>query len=422
MPVESGSPRVLWVTEEPPDRSLGGGNIRQAYLFEALARVFPTDLLVVGRLDDERVRAAARTVTELPARRPWHTVHPIGRRALELAVTLGSPYPLALYPARLARRGLGRAIGAAQGTYDLVCVEHEALAPLVPTAPGEAWIVTFHHLLSGMLERELEMAPGRRQRWFRARDLRKARALEERALRSYERCIVCSEEDATALGATVGPAAGERVAVVPNGADLTLFRPGPVPASPRILLPGTLNWPPNVDGAVWFCSQMWPRIKAAVAEATLVIAGRSPAAEVRALERLPGVSVRADVPSMIPYFESARAIVVPLRVGTGTRLKALEAMAAARPVIGTGVGLDGIGALDGVNARVADDPDAFATAAIEVLRDDAVAGALGQAARAHVESHFGWDRIAAGFVALASELLAARSAGQAAARSSSRAA
>lgn len=397
--------RVLWVTEEPPDHALGGGNIRQAHLFEAIARVFSTDLLLAGSVRDEGVRNAAANVIELPRPRPLHTEHPVGRRALELAIALGSRYPLALSPARPVRRVLADALSAIAQAYDLVCVEHEALAPLVPRSRRKPWIITFHHLYSGMLDSEVELAPGRRQRWVRARDLRKARRLEAFALQSYDRCVVCSEQDAQRLQSLADEGTGNRLAVIPNGVDLTLYKPDAPPAEPRILLPGTLNWSPNIDGALWFCSSIWPQIRAAVPNATLVLAGRSPVPEVQELARVRGVSVHGDVPSMVPYFKAARVVVVPLRVGTGTRIKALEALAAGRSVVGTTIGLDGIGVVDRAHALVADDPDAFAAAVVAVLRRDDVARSLAEAGRALVESRFGWPSVERRFMTMVSDLL-----------------
>jgi glycosyltransferase involved in cell wall biosynthesis len=410
-----GPRRVLWVTEEPPDRSLGGGNIRQAHLFGALARAFPTDLLVVGSVTDEQVRAAAARIIELPKKTAPMTDDPVGRRTLELAITLGSRYPLPAYMAGPSRRTLGSAIKARPKRYDLVCVEHEALAPLISASRGECWLLTFHNLLSGVIEGELALAPGRRQRWFRERDLRKAQRLEQRALRRYDRCVVCSNDDADSLASIGADGARERIKVIPNGVDLGRFRSVPLPREPRVLFPGTFAYPPNVDGAVWFCSEIWPRVRSAVPDATLMLVGRAPVDEVRRLASKAGVSVHADVPSMVKYFESARVVVVPLRVGTGTRLKALEAMAAGRPVVGTSVGLQGIGVADGLHARTADDAERFAAAVIETLRYEELATALGEAGRAHVERRFGWGRIGSLFVAMASELVES-----AAARSSSR--
>jgi glycosyltransferase involved in cell wall biosynthesis len=401
---------VLWVSEEPPDRGLGGGNIRQAHLFEAVARAHPTDLLVIGSVGDARVRAAADGIAELPQRRVWRTGHPLARRVLELGISLGSPNPLPLFAARLARRDLGREIARASTPYELVCVEHEALAPLWAPRQGEPWLLTFHNLLSGMAREELALAPGLRQRWFRSREVVKAERLEARALGRFARCVVCSEEDADELERIGGSGGYPRPIVVPNGVDLELFGPSPPPAEPRVLLPGTLAWGPNVDGARWFCDNIWPHVREAVPEATLELAGRAPGPQILRLGARPGVSVHANVPSMVSHFQAARAVVVPLRIGTGTRVKALEAMAAARPVVGTSIGLAGIGAEPGTHALVADDAPGLTAALIEVLRNDELAGSLGRAGRGLVERRFGWDRIGARYVEAVSELLAERQA------------
>jgi glycosyltransferase involved in cell wall biosynthesis len=107
--------------------------------------------------------------------------------------------------------------------------------------------------------------------------------------------------------------------------------------------------------------------------------------------------VHADVPIMAPYLAAARVAVVPLRMGTGTRLKALEAMAAGRPLVGTTIGLDGLGLEDGVHARIVDDPEAMAQAIVALLRSDAQAQALASAARRLVEDRFQWETIGAEF-------------------------
>jgi glycosyltransferase involved in cell wall biosynthesis len=402
-----GTGRVLWVTDEAPDRTLSGGSIRQSYLFEAVASAYPTDLLIAGAAAGEDVRALAKNVTELPTRpAPW-TAHPVGRRALSLAISVGSPYPLAAYPAFPARRALARELHQRSDRYDLVLVEHASLAPLIPATRSGRWMLTFHHLLSGMIGSEATLAPGRRQLWYRQRDERKAEAMERRAVQAYDVSIVCSEEDAVALAATAGVDAAANIAVVPNGVNTSQFRATPVPSVPTVLFPGYFGYLPNSDGARWFCAEVWPQVRRSVPGATLVLAGRKPTPEVLALGELPGVSVHPDVPSMLPYFESARAVIVPLRVGTGTRLKALEGMAAGRPVVGTTTGLSGLGITDGVHARIADDPAAMAGALVDVLQDDPAAAGLATAGRALVEQRFDWTRIGAQLVELAGEALSA---------------
>ena len=402
MPDAAGSHRLLWVTAQAPDRALGGGSIRQAYLFGALARAHPVDLLLAGTLRDDAVRQAAARVIELPySSAPW-TEHRMLRRALLLAISLGSPYPLTGYLAAPARRELARVLRAGLDAYDLVLVEQEELVPLIPPARPQPWVITFHNLLSGMAQSETQLVSARPRRWFRERESRKARRLEARAVRAYDHCITCSAQDAEALGAP------DRTTVIPNGVELEAFREVPVAAEPRLLFPGTLSYPPNVDGATWLCSEIWPRVHEAVPQASLVLAGRTPTAAVRALSDIPGVELHADVPSMVDYFERCRAVAVPLRVGTGTRIKALEAMAAGRPVIGTSVGLEGLGIVDGVQGRVADDPDTLASALIEILRGPDLAEELGRAGRRHVEAHFDWNRIGDQLVRLVGHLLERR--------------
>lgn len=186
--------------------------------------------------------------------------------------------------------------------------------------------------------------------------------------------------------------------VVPNGVDLDRFQVTPVPAAARILFPGTLSYGPNVDGASWFCREVLPRVREAAPDVELDIVGRDAVPEVLELGRLPGVRVHSDVPSMGPHFSAARVVVVPLRLGTGTRLKALEALAASRPLVGTSIGLEGLGLVDGVHARVADGPGEMTSAILELLGDRAVAQGLAVAGRELVEDRFGWDRVGKDFV------------------------
>jgi hypothetical protein len=241
-----------------------------------------------------------------------------------------------------------------------------------------------------MYAQHAEAATGRRQRALHRLDAAKAHRLEKALVRHYDLTTACSLEDATAIG--------PGVVVVPNGVELDLPLT-PVPAAPRILLPGTLNFAPNVDGALWFTDAVLPLVRAERPDVSLQVVGRDPDPSVLALDERPEVEVHADVPSMEPFVRDARVIVVPLRVGTGTRLKALEGLAARRPVAGTVIGLEGLGLTDGVDAMVADDPPALATRIVRLLDDDALAARMGAAGRALVEERFGWERIGPRFAA-----------------------
>jgi glycosyltransferase involved in cell wall biosynthesis len=384
--------RVLCVTDEVPDAGLSGGNIRQYHLLCALAAEAETDLVLVGELRDEHLRGLLRATTELDRPSQYRPTDPVLRRARDLGVTLVGRQPFDAIDARSARRVLRRAMeraGAYEGAYDVVHLEHEQIAALARGRGGGRWVLTLQNVLSERSRQRVAVQTGARQSWVWRRDVERAKRLEQWALSTYDQLIVPSEEDAR----LVGPG----VEVVPNGVDLATFTVTPLPAEPRLLLSGNMGYPPNVDGALWLANEIVPLVRQQVPDATLSLVGRGPVDAVTALGELPGVTVHPDVPSVLPYLHAARVALVPLRMGTGTRLKALEAMAAGRPLVGTSIGLEGLGLADGRSATIADDAAGLASGIVALLTDDDRARAHVAAARGLAES-FGWDRLGRQFV------------------------
>lgn len=375
--------RVLWVTAEPPDRRGGGGNIRQSLLLERVARAgHEVDLLVAGGPPDDVAAASAVRLTRVPVTAVHRPTGTLSRRALALRLAVHGG------PAELHDNGPARkALRAAWPTeeHDVVLVEHAGLSPLVRLRrPGEHWACTLHNVASGTAAGLRDVATGARQRLLLAREASQAAALERFVVSRYDSVVSVSSDDAALLP---GPSV-----VVPNGVDLAVFSPTPLPGRPRLVFTGTLSYLPNVDGLQWFCADVLPHVVEAEPDVVLDIVGRDPVPEVAELAKLPHVEVHADVPSVVPYLGRAQICLVPLRVGTGSRLKALEAMAAGRPVVGTSVGLAGLG-LEG-QAAVADGPAELAHAVVTLLRDPVRAHALAAAGREHVERTFGWDSVA----------------------------
>lgn len=383
--------RALWVTVEAPDRGLGGGSIRQAHLLEALAGRVETHLVLVGRLEDPLTRARLAAVTEVAPPPERRNMGRTGDRLVTLSRAVLGSGPDSVAENRPHRRLLAPLVAGA-GAFDLVCVEHGRLAPVIGAHRHRSnrWVLTLHNLASEQAAHALALSPGGRQRWLAGRQRETARRFELAWAGAYDRVVVTSGEDAAALGTGV--------AVVPNGVDTAAFRPSPVPREPRLVFTAVLHWLPNVEGIEWFCSAVWPRVQAAVPSATLDIVGRQPVARVGALAGLRGVRVHPDVASVAPFLARARVAVVPVRIGSGTRLKALEALAAGRPVVGTTIGLAGLGLEPGRHALVADDPAVMADAILAVLGDDALAGRLAGAGRALVEARYSWERVGAQFL------------------------
>jgi glycosyltransferase involved in cell wall biosynthesis len=395
-------PRVLWITDEAPDRSQGGGNIRQAHLLEGLARRADVTLLTFGTLRDEQVRAALAGLVELPELPVPAPARRSVRRLYDLWIAARGPREVVL-PAR-RRAALRARLGPLEAGADVVVASHLGMAAARPSRPTARWVAQLHHVTSARVAQERELVPGRRQRWLLDRDIAHARRAERQLLARFDAVSVVTDDDARLLQQAAAGAARARLIVAPNGVDVERYRPTPVPPEPSIVMTGTFGYEPNVDGARWLCDEVLPRVRAEVPHATLALVGREPRPEVVALAERPGVDLRPDVPDIAPFLQAARVAVVPLRIGTGTRLKALEALAAGRPLVGTSVGLEGLGLVDGVHARIADDPGALADALVALLRDDGQAAALAAAGRTLVEDRFRWSAIADRFAAEVLEL------------------
>jgi glycosyltransferase involved in cell wall biosynthesis len=153
-----------------------------------------------------------------------------------------------------------------------------------------------------------------------------------------------------------------------------------------------MDWEPNVDGVEWFCGSVWPLVRRKLADVTFRIVGRSPGPRVQKLAG-PSVEVTGQVPSVVEHLRDAAVVVVPLRVGGGTRLKIYEAMATGAAVVSTTIGAEGLDVQDGINILMRDEAGLFADAIVELLQNRERRGHVGQAARQHA-LQFDWTRVA----------------------------
>jgi glycosyltransferase involved in cell wall biosynthesis len=221
------------------------------------------------------------------------------------------------------------------------------------------------------------------------------RRLQRRVASSVEAVVVCSEQDRLRLGVP-------NAFVVPNGYERPTIPVGRVPVAqpPTVLMPGNFRYSANIDGARNFVSQILPRMTARNPEVRLRLVGDS-GSRVRALEERPRVVVTGMVPDMTIELAKADLVVVPLRYGSGTRIKILEAFAHRIPVVTTTVGADGIDVTAGRHLLIADTPEDFTDACLDLLTNYSRRRALVEEAYALFEAKYRWDDIRARIGSLA---------------------
>jgi len=217
---------------------------------------------------------------------------------------------------------------------------------------------------------------------------------EQKTVSKFHHVIAVSEHDRRLMSAWIDPS---RISVVPTGVDLSACRIPAVPASaPLVVFVGAMDWEPNIDAVEHFCSRIWPSIQAAVPAARFRIVGRNP--DARVLKLVSGsVEVTGSVPSVADHLKQAAVVIVPLRVGGGTRLKIYEAMAMGKAVVSTSVGAEGLDTHPGRDIAIADDPGNFASAVAKLLLDSELRHSYELAAAA-LAAQYDWSIVGKRFI------------------------
>jgi glycosyltransferase involved in cell wall biosynthesis len=278
----------------------------------------------------------------------------------------------------------------AKERYDVVTFEFSHLAPYRRWLPEDGarpvFVLDEHNIEYEILERTAAAESGWSRRLYNAINSRKLRREERLAFRAFDGCTVTSTHDQEVL---LRDAPSAATAVIPNAVDLDFFQPRAEAPEPNTLLFfGAHNYFPNADGLRYFLAECMPLLQQILPAAKLRVVGHTPASfQSLASESVQMVGFVDDV-----RLELARAaaVIAPLRVGGGTRLKILEAMAMGKAVISTRVGAEGLEVVPDRDLLIADEPAAFAGAIARVLSDQALARALGAAARRLVEGSYGW--------------------------------
>ena len=313
------------------------------------------------------------------------------------------PVPLTVLNYTQSRSAAQLAGLLARRRFDTVQIEGVHLSnylPVIQAAPNRpAILVDWHNIESELVWQYLENTSFWPKRLMARRTARLLERIEMMMLERWKTHSVASERERQKLLSWCPSA---HVNAIPNGVDTHFFSAAQIseigrnnyaPVSkPSILFVGSMDYHANIEGVTSFTREIWPEIAEKHPELEFIIVGRHPSPEVRALasER---IRVTGTVEDVRPFYASATAVVVPLRVGSGTRLKILEAMAAGVPVVSTRLGAEGIDATHGIHLLLADDRAEMVAAINQIVSSPPIRSRLVLAARDLVVNHYDWALI-----------------------------
>jgi sugar transferase (PEP-CTERM/EpsH1 system associated) len=392
--------RILWVKAGgllPLDT---GGKIRSYHILRALARKHPVTFFTFypSHPNDQHQRLESifeRVICcrlQRPAPRGFRDSMAYARNMLSL-----EPYSVAKYRDAAAAAQLSSLTRG--NTFDvLICDFIFAGVNFDWQSPIPKVLFT-HNVESQIWKRHYEVASNPMWKAVCWREWKAMERIETRYIRSADHVLTVSEKDKEWFARLLPR---QRITAIPTGVDLHNFSPQPDEEQlDNIVFTGSMDWLPNEDAALYFCEQILPRIRQELPNATFWIVGRRPSERLlRELrDRRPGVHVTGAVDDIRPYLHHAAVAVVPLRVGSGTRLKIFEAMSCGKAVVSTTIGAEGLPVTSGRDIVLADDPSDFASSVVELCRNRARRVEIAKNARRLVEECYSWESVAEYFQA-----------------------
>ncbi len=301
------------------------------------------------------------------------------------------PYSVASHDSPLLRRAVEE--HEAGGGVDLWQFEWTPFLNMLRRPLSARRVLMAHNVDSLIWRRYYETERNPLKRWFVHGQWRKFERFEKWAFAEADCVVTVSEEDAALARERF---AARRVEVVDNGVDCAYFGSSNRQNQPdRVLFLGALDWRPNLDAVRILLDDVFPAVRAQVPTARLAIVGRSPPGWLRRRAESTGfVDLYADVPDVRPFLNECGVMAVPLRIGGGSRLKILEALASGLPVVSTRVGAEGLRLENGRELAVVERIEDMAKALVYCIRAPQEARKMAEHGRRVVREHYDWDALA----------------------------
>jgi glycosyltransferase involved in cell wall biosynthesis len=315
-------------------------------------------------------------------------------RGLDYLVRLpsGAPYAVSRFQFARVQETLRAWFG--ERRFDVAVCDFLDAAVNFPAALTLPSVLFQHNVESEIWRRHTESEANPAKRLVYGLEFKRILAYEKAAMQRFHHVIAVSEHDRRLMSTWVEPA---RVTVVPTGVDLQQYQPcfSDRAVEPLVMFVGAMDWGPNIDAMEFFCNEVWPSVLSQAPQAKFRIVGRNPN---RRVQNLAGgsIEVTGRVPAVIDHLREAAVVIVPLRIGGGTRLKIYEAMAAGKAIVSTPVGAEGLDVHHGQDIILAEHPKEFAEAVLMFLQDRDVRGRYERAA-AELAARYDWAAVGAKF-------------------------
>ena len=367
--------RILLVTPSVPYPPNWGFGIRVYQFLRQLSRSHRVSLVCYAQPGEEDKVAALQKIC--------HSVHtvpnPLHNTADKRTAQLASLFsPRSFQSGSLRTRAMQELLTSLLNAepFDIVQIESSQLGSYhfgaQPVCP--VFIVDEHNLEYELLQRMIHTERSPLRKLYNFSEYIKFRREEQRCWQHADACILTSEREQTILKAHLP---GKLAHVAPNGVDIDFFQPSSsAPNSDSLVFTGLISYRPNTDAVIFFVKEVLPLIVKQRPHTVFSIVGMGAPDEVTRLAG-PNVVVTGKVDDVRPYIADASAFVVPLRMGSGTRLKVLEGLAMGKPMVSTRLGCEGIRVRDGEHLLMADDPTEFARATLRLMEDRETALRLG---------------------------------------------
>lgn len=310
-----------------------------------------------------------------------------------VAFSAGFFYPLPFSVLAHKSAALQKRIASILKQYpmDIIHVDTIGLARYFQPGWHIPTVLTHHNIESALMARRAGVEQDPLIKFYVGLQAKRLRAYEASQSPRFALNLMMSSVDAQEL-LKIAPTA--RTAVVPNGVDTEYFVPRTDLQENAVIYTGGMNMFANKDAVTHFIQSVWPMVLSQAKDATFYVVGQDPPADLLEIEKKDtSIRVLGFVDDIRPHVAKAAVYVVPLRVGGGTRMKVLDALAQGKAIVSTSVGCEGIEVTDGLNICIEDQDDRFAKAISDLFQSSARRKELGAEARKLAEQKYGWESI-----------------------------